>query len=112
MIKKRGIRCLKISIVVVSFLCTLYAFKNNSGFVSESGITKVEKIKNKGKPHIEIFDLSSPLEPVYVYEDIKCRSSAKVYVETTLCVHDLKKDVWVSASIWKNGIWERDIIGK
>lgn len=66
-----------------------------------------EKIKND---HVKVIDLASPLEPKDIYEGIPCRTSATVFIETILCVHDPKKDLYVSKSIWENGIWERSII--
>ena len=36
----------------------------------------------------------------------------KIIVSTTLCIHDLNNDVYVSNSIWNDGIWEKNILGK
>ena len=88
-------------LVVIAFLF----FKNKYEKAYDS-------IRGNDKPHIKIFDLKSQLEPKGVYEPIKCRKSAKLFVETTLCVHDIENDVWVSGAIWKNGLWKRQTIGK
>lgn len=54
-------------------------------------------IPEEKKNNIKQFDLSAPLEPKSVYETIQCKESAQVYVSTTLCVHDLARDVYVSS---------------
>jgi hypothetical protein len=64
----------------------------------------------KQKVSVKVFDLRSDLIPREAYDRIKCRKSAEIYVATTLCVHDLAKDVYVSASIWENGVWEESIL--
>ncbi|CAF1009456.1 unnamed protein product, partial [Brachionus calyciflorus] len=74
----------------------------------------IQKRKNffNGAPSVNIFSLSEPLEPKEIYDSIKCRISEKIIVKTTLCVHDLSKDVFVSKTIWKSGVWERDMVEK
>ena len=74
--------------------------------------TTVKQTLPSSKPfvNINIFDLNQPLEPDKTYAPIQCRSSAKLYVETVLCVHDLEKDIWVSGSIWRDGVWERWVL--
>ena len=62
--------------------------------------------------HVKIFDLNQALEPKSIYDSINCRESALIFVKTTLCVHDLNKDSFVSKDIWKLGVWERNTIGK
>ena len=60
--------------------------------------------------NLVMFDLSSKLEPVELYAQIKCRKSAMHVVRTTLCVHDLRDDIHVSAQVWKRGVWEARIL--
>ena len=75
--------------------------------------TTVKIFKNViDRANVKIFDLSKELEPVNIYNGIKCRKSAKFIVETTLCIHPLEKDIWVSSSIWNHGVWEGDIVCK
>ena len=59
---------------------------------------------------VSIFNLEKSLEPPELYNSIQCRKSRKIYVETTLCVHDLNRDVHVSGSIWREGVWELQIV--
>jgi hypothetical protein len=61
--------------------------------------------------NVQLFNLSKNMEPKESYDLIKCRKSATFIVETTLCVHDIDKDSIVSASIWKDGVWEPHILG-
>lgn len=67
------------------------------------------RIKNQGD--IILFDLDQPLEPESEYKPISCRLSAKILVQTTLCIHPVDKDIWVSQNIWTNGYWEPGILG-
>lgn len=103
----RKTRCFTLLVSVV-FLATLFLYNIRGHRYGEQSIQK-ENIRND---HIRIIDLSLPLEPQAVYENISCRLSAPVFIETILCVHDLQKDRWVSESIWKDGVWERPIISK
>jgi FkbM family methyltransferase len=59
---------------------------------------------------IAIFDLSKALEPVELYSPIKCKTSREIFVIATLCVHDIERDIHVSGSIWRDGIWEPHIM--
>ena len=62
---------------------------------------------------VKIFDLKKPLEPSSVYAPILCNKSASFHgIATTLCIHDLNKDVFVSGSIVNNGVWEKAIMGR
>ena len=62
------------------------------------------------KQIVTVFNLSNNLEPKNLYDSIKCRESANVFVRTTLCVHDIKRDTYVSESIWRTGVWELNIL--
>ena len=59
---------------------------------------------------IAIFDLNKNLEPVELYSTIQCKKSREIYVIATLCVHDINRDIHVSGSIWRDGIWEPHIM--
>ena len=39
-----------------------------------------------------------------------CVKSANIVVQTTICIHDLNKDVFVSQSIKNNGAWEFNLV--
>jgi hypothetical protein len=63
------------------------------------------------KPNVNIFDLNAPLEPDNIYASISCKKSASFYnISTTICLHNLEKDVFVSGSISANGVWEKEIM--
>jgi hypothetical protein len=59
-----------------------------------------------------LFDIRKPLLPRELYEPIKCKQAGKFVVAPIICVHDLDKDIWVSAFIWNNGSFEQTNIGK
>ena len=75
-------------------------------FINRANLTSVYINHN-----VKIFDLSQSLKPNSSYNSIPCRDSLKIIVQTKICVHDLNKDKHVSESIWKQGIWEREILG-
>jgi hypothetical protein len=86
------------------FKLAIPAFFNN---ITEHNSNKINDNDQDLKPNVKIFDLKKPLEPITVYSPIKCRTSANFYsINTTLCIHDLNRDVFVSEAIWKEGIWE------
>ncbi len=89
---------------------TIYDKNKIIELIKHAQITETAKINDRA--NVKIFDLSKELEPVNIYSDIKCRKSAKFIVETTLCIHPVDKDIWVSSSIWNNGVWEGDIVCK
>ncbi|CAF1043424.1 unnamed protein product [Brachionus calyciflorus] len=63
--------------------------------------------KNNGT---NIIDFSGLLTSQEEYDSIKCRPSAKIIVQTTLCVHNLTEDKHVSGAIWNHGVWEGEIM--
>ena len=75
-------------------------------FIHRANLTSVHINHN-----VQIFDLSQRLKPYSSYNSIPCRDSLKIIVKTKLCVHDLINDKYVSDCIWKEGIWEKDILG-
>lgn len=104
----------KIILIVSLVLVTVFLYNHQSTKPRQKEENKKTRNESRSteEPHIKIFDLSAPLEPSEVYEPIQCRTSAKLFVETTLCIHDLKRDIWVSGAIWKDGLWEKWVIGK
>ncbi len=49
--------------------------------------------------------------PTDDYKYIPCILSKSINnVITTLCVHEISKDGWVSSFIWKYGVWEENIV--
>jgi FkbM family methyltransferase len=70
-----------------------------------NGETKHENLQIINK----IFDLTKLPSDNYKY--IPCRLSKSINnVITTLCVHEITKDSWVSSSIWKYGVWEEKTV--
>ena len=68
---------------------------------------------NENEQHLKIFnkifDLTKPL--IDDHKKIDCRLSKPINnIITTLCVHDLNSDSFVSAAIWNDGVWEADIV--
>lgn len=60
---------------------------------------------------MKIYELTNAVPTSW--NDVRCKKSAKVQeVQTTLCVHDIQKDVHVSGAIWTHGVWEVNIISK
>ena len=67
-------------------------------------------ILNSEKPHVKVYDLNKPLEPVERFKHIECYPTSVFYTHnTTVCTH--ANDVYVSEWIRKNGYWEWEIMG-
>jgi len=81
-------------------------------FVTNTQTKSDQKEIQKEKANVNQIKLNLPLLPANIYDPIQCRKSALYFVSTTLCVHDINKDVHVSGSIWRDGVWEPHIIGK
>ena len=62
------------------------------------------------KANVKIIDLNLPLVPLELYDPIQCKKSGKFIESTIICVHDLTKDVFVSAEIWHNGSFEKQML--
>ena len=93
-----------------NFTAKDFVLTNTSYLNSTSTTTKTSTFVEKS--NVKIFDLGKPLEPENVYMTILCKKSASFFeVVTTLCIHDLSKDVHVSGAIWNAGVWEKGIMG-
>ena len=84
-------------VVIVLTLITFFSYNNLT----------IEDNESK----VKILDLSKPLVPEFVYENVSCIKSAKFIVETTLCVNDYRID-YVSQIIWSHRVFEHSILGK
>ena len=82
---------LKKKLIFIVFICFVYCFLFNYSFIFKSSSNDDES--NYDTPNINRFDLTQPLLPNHVYDQIKCRLSTKFYVSVTICVHDLDKDI-------------------
>lgn len=84
------------------------------GKLNKTLIQTVAQIKEKfmtiveveTEANVKIFNLNKPLEPNDTYAPIICRKSAHFQVTTSLCIHDVQKDIHVSGSILRDGVWE------
>ena len=68
---------------------------------SSSDTNEVLEIKNL----LRIYDLN--IKNNFTFECIK---SALIYVQTTICIHDIGNDIWISKAIKNSGIWEENIV--
>lgn len=93
-------------LIFLILLVILVVINKNNQFSNQKANNKTDEL------FVKIFDLGSKLDPNETYFSIKCRKSMKIIVSTTLCIHDLNNDVYVSNSIWNDGIWEKNILGK
>jgi hypothetical protein len=82
------------------------------GFISTLVIFFYLKKRWIDSPNVNLIDLSQELLPHDLYNHIKCRKTIQfLNIDVTLCVYDVEKDIYMSANIWKEGIWEGPIIG-
>lgn len=57
------------------------------------------------KKNLKLYDLKKESQ-----NEFDCVKSANVYVQTTICIHDLKKDIYISHSIKTYGGWELHLV--
>ena len=57
------------------------------------------------KKNLRLYDLKTENT-----NQFDCVKSANIVVQTTICIHDLNKDVFVSQSIKNNGAWEFNLV--
>jgi FkbM family methyltransferase len=69
---------------------------------------ELEKLTEIKKVHLKLYDFSK--EKLPVNETFDCVTMVNIYVQPILCIHDLDRDVWVSKTIKKEGIWERPMV--
>jgi hypothetical protein len=101
---------LVIALVLIIFTLNNITFSNQraneinyniSEFIDELiHVNKSNRLETD-HPRIFLFNLSRPLEPLELYDSIKCRKSIHNYVRTMLCVHNVDDDIHVSGSIWR-----------
>lgn len=91
-------------IIVILFYIQLNTLSDNL----ELNTKIVQLFTPNKKP--DIFNLGKELNPDSIYKSIQCRKSIKMIVSTTLCLHDVNRDIHVSGSILRNGVWESHII--
>ena len=68
---------------------------------SSSAINEELEIKKL----LRVYDLN--IKNNFTFE---CVKSALIYVQTTICIHDIGNDIWISKAIKYNGVWEGDIV--
>lgn len=100
--------------LIIFLILILFLWKNKmcsrKEILSNSRQEKKFVLNSDHKVLISRFSLTDSIEPKDTYDKIKCRKSELINIKTTLCIHDLDKDRFVSKSIWLNGVWERDIL--
>lgn len=57
------------------------------------------------KEHMRIYDLKAKND-----KNFNCVKSANIIVQTTICIHDIGRDIYVSGAIQSNGVWEWDLV--
>jgi hypothetical protein len=92
---KTPISTTKTSITSETINSTVSLPQNSTALLTTS-ILSTKLQADDSKPHVKIFDLNKPLEPASVYQNIPCRESARYIVTTSLCMHDISKDVHVN----------------
>ena len=84
-------------------MAVLSVFHKNQIFKTDGKELNAEIIsKNK---HLRIYNLKKPNNG-----NFECVKSAKIIVETTICIHDIQRDVYVSRAIKYNGVWESHMV--
>ena len=95
--------------ILVALILVIIIYVNLKLNLYRRSLETREKISDK--PNVKIFNLKNPLKPKNIYSSIKCKLSASFYdVSTTICVHDLDKDKYVSKALWNDGFWELPLL--
>jgi hypothetical protein len=105
---------------IVELLNKLYNQINVSLKSIDEKLDKLDESRKSSKnlegqnesPNVKIFNFKKPQEPAVLYDKIECIKSAVMVVSTTICLHDLDKDVYVSKTLKKDGVWEFKIVSK
>jgi hypothetical protein len=87
-------------LVIISVFLTNNIFKSNE---KEKFTTVIENIETKVS--LRIYELNKPNT-----ENFECVRTIKIIVETTICIHDTKRDIFVSGAIKYAGIWEAQLV--
>jgi hypothetical protein len=97
-------RTLKIILMFLFLLICVY-------YIDRSGISKNEHkhklFTNESSllNHLKIYDLNKPNDG-----NFECVNSTKIVVQTTICVHDIQRDIYVSGAIKNIGVWEYNLM--
>ncbi len=95
--KLKSKRSVLLNVVFILICLKFYVDKHLLEKQIESNHCISEKpFPNDVTPNVKVFDLTQSLEPVEVYDQIKCKESTLYETTTNICVHDLNKDIFVS----------------
>jgi hypothetical protein len=97
-----------IFITFILYFCTSYENEKSTTVKRFEQQIELDDVYSKNDtPNVYLFNLSKNLEPKDIYEEILCKKSISFNsIRTFLCIHDIKHDVHISGSIWRDGIWE------
>ena len=59
---------------------------------------------------VNVINLKTELNASDEVYDIVCRNVSMKKIHCTICLHDLDQDVYVSGTIWREGVWEPHIL--
>ena len=101
-------RCIVASI----FICVIFMFfKHLFNTEDDLRIELISESLVNDDKNVKVFDLTQEPQDTFEYKSILCRKSKQIFeVVTTLCVHDLAQDKYVSSSIWTNVVWEEGAV--
>jgi hypothetical protein len=96
--------------IKISFLEIILAFIVICAGINKISNSSVILNENDHPAMVKIFDLNAELKPKEIYDSIACINSTEVYVVTTLCIHAINRDKYLTHTFMDNGIWELDIM--
>jgi FkbM family methyltransferase len=96
-----------LTIFLIILFSTLFIY-----YLYQSKVIKYEDISNYNrnelddiKNHVKVYDLNAPN-----YNKFDCVKSKPIIVQTTICIHDVTRDRFVSGSIKGYGVWEGGLV--
>jgi FkbM family methyltransferase len=98
----RRYRTSKLVLIIIFIVAIRFLFKSNK---SAENPTINELKVGSTKSAIDLYDLKQAND--FQFDCIKTK---KVLVQTTICLHDIQHDVFVSKTLKEKGIWEEDLV--
>ena len=92
-----------------------FEYYENSEFILKLSLKEVNSLKSKEENFELTNKQNSKLINVYdlntkITNKFECIKSANVFVKTTICLHDLQRDIFISRNVKIYGSWEKHLL--
>ena len=90
-------------LLIISFGLLIHTYINNYKYQMNLLFKHQELMQIK--KHLKIYDLNK--NNTYNFD---CVKTAEIFVKITICIHNLKNDIYISKNLKSNGVWELDML--